>query len=775
MSTPPSPARSRTSRVDSSERIKEGARRLFSKAKRATRAGKFRRGTEEALQRSDDMVSIDDESATNLAAAAAALADEQAKATAKAVEEAQLEANSPPPSPRGEHSESDKHAAAAGGLSRLTLPAPFQGRKKERSWSGVGNILNKVQDGVGYFRTFKPQKTEGLDLSYIPFTAATGAEEDVLKLDISNARIIAMCGLTKGIGVSALIRNRVEDVAAFMDAHHPEHYVIFNLTETPHSPAVRKAFHERTRHLPVPDHNVPSFMQLWEFCVHADRYLKEDSRNVIAVHCKAGKGRTGTFICSFLLYIAACTTVPEALRVFAEHRSTPMDKENGGHRGVDQASQVRWISHFHDLIHQRRLRYRDFKALSTFQRTLTRVVVHAPANVEKDIDTPVLVVKSWGLPGRVLGRFVRTGLRKDTVGDTWATFDMGKGVAARGETKVEFWEAGRVKDSLAYRLWFHPYLVEQNTLLLRKEQIDDVWNSKHVSPDFSIQLFFQEGSGLSASGHCIGEKSLGNHKVKQREEASLKSATNEEDNGGSGDGDSVQILESDGHGVEDRQNAEDGNEDKERRREKKRKKKIGHPPGQDKVSSRVRNLFLSMELHGSDDETSHTTANQSGSRAGSRLALDSRSATPGFGRDEEEGAGRWEPDSRIDELDCGGGSGRSGDCGGGDRGRRRGGSVGVDGDGTEDEAEAGDESQSGRSSPDVRGDRGVGTQTEDDDGSQICMQKAGTSSLSPPHTLPGSFSSLGRRQIDADDLTAEVDPLGVLLGGRHASISLVEI
>ncbi len=31
-------------------------------------------------------------------------------------------------------------------------------------------------------------------------------------------------------------------------------------------------------------------------------YLNEDPENMVAIHCKAGKGRTGLMVCVFMLY-----------------------------------------------------------------------------------------------------------------------------------------------------------------------------------------------------------------------------------------------------------------------------------------------------------------------------------------------------------------------------------------------------------------------------------------------------------------------------------------
>ena len=71
---------------------------------------------------------------------------------------------------------------------------------------------------------------------------------------------------------------------------------------------------------PMEDHNPPNFTQIEKFCKSVNSWLSLSDKNVAAVHCKAGKGRTGTMISCFYIYSGALPDPFEAMDRFSSMR-----------------------------------------------------------------------------------------------------------------------------------------------------------------------------------------------------------------------------------------------------------------------------------------------------------------------------------------------------------------------------------------------------------------------------------------------------------------------
>ena len=74
------------------------------------------------------------------------------------------------------------------------------------------------------------------------------------------------------------------------------------------------------------DHHSPSLRTLFEAVEDMENYLKEDVENVVIVHCLAGKGRTGSSFCCYLLLTALFNDPEDAMHYFKIKRFS----EGGG-------------------------------------------------------------------------------------------------------------------------------------------------------------------------------------------------------------------------------------------------------------------------------------------------------------------------------------------------------------------------------------------------------------------------------------------------------------
>lgn len=141
--------------------------------------------------------------------------------------------------------------------------------------------------------------------------------------------------------IEGVYRNPLPEVARFFNTMHKDHYLIINLcTERVYPKA---PFHGRVARFMHDDHNPPLFPTFIHMFKRVDSFLAMDPLNVVAVHCKGGKGRTGTAISALLLAQYPHLYSHQVLRLFASRRT---DGSKGGKlQGVAGASQIRYIQY----------------------------------------------------------------------------------------------------------------------------------------------------------------------------------------------------------------------------------------------------------------------------------------------------------------------------------------------------------------------------------------------------------------------------------------------
>jgi hypothetical protein len=209
-----------------------------------------------------------------------------------------------------------------------------------------------------------------------------------LDLTYITPRIIAM-GIP-GEGVSSNWRNNVKEVAAFLHSKHQSHFKIINVSGESYNYQI---FDNRVVDFPFPDHHPPPLALYLSALKEMHSWLISDPANVVAVHCLAGRSRTGTIVSGYLLYSSFSENALTAISYFNNKRSLEA-------RDVCLPSQIRYVGYMDAL-----LRDHERKALTTpTTRVLRAVVIRPPFRLEGSVAKgkatwkPFLCLKRQALP-----------------------------------------------------------------------------------------------------------------------------------------------------------------------------------------------------------------------------------------------------------------------------------------------------------------------------------------------------------------------------------------
>ena len=185
-------------------------------------------------------------------------------------------------------------------------------------------LLRRLQLAQRLRRTISSQKTR--------------FQRDGFDLDLTYITPSCVAMSLPALGAEAGFRNPMAEVRRFLETKHPGSYTVFNLCEErAYDPALLGG---RVERIPVADHNPPRLAQLATFVERAGALHEADRAACIAVHCKGGKGRTGVFVCAWLIYSGFSASADEAMAWFAAQRTGAGARAA---QGVSQPSQRRYV------------------------------------------------------------------------------------------------------------------------------------------------------------------------------------------------------------------------------------------------------------------------------------------------------------------------------------------------------------------------------------------------------------------------------------------------
>ena len=303
-----------------------------------------------------------------------------------------------------------------------------------------------------------------------------------LDLTYITPRIIAM-GFPS-TAIEGLYRNNMDDVKRFFNTRHKNHYKVYNLCGERTYP--KDTFYKQS-YYPFPDHEAPPLNLLLPFCQDAKAFLEENQDNIVAVHCKAGKGRTGTFICCLMIYLSIFKTADEALAYYGIMRV-------GDGRGVTIPSQIRYVNYFEIIldkkidinVNPKKIIIRKIKLSNApgFSRVgWNSSITFSIDNGEKNSFKYYDYIKKRETFNLTMGQI---------------EFYLGvKGFEVCGDVRFTFYNVGMIgtRDKI-FKFWIHTkFLPEGNKFSLTKWDIDKACKdtaNKNFKEDFKVEVYYLE-------------------------------------------------------------------------------------------------------------------------------------------------------------------------------------------------------------------------------------------------------------------------------------------
>mmetsp|Transcript_2369 Transcript_2369/g.3215 ORF Transcript_2369/g.3215 Transcript_2369/m.3215 type:complete len:377 (+) Transcript_2369:222-1352(+) len=344
-------------------------------------------------------------------------------------------------------------------------------------------------------------------------------EKNGFNLDLSyigpHTRIIAMGYPAEG--VESIYRNAMSEVQRFFQTYHKDNVKVYNLCSEKRYESEMEDFFDVCEKFGFDDHNPCPLALIRPFCESVNEWLLKDPKNFAAIHCKAGKGRTGMMISAYLVHSGLCPDAEHALQYFGEMRTW-------NNKGVTIPSQMRYV-HYYEHVLQR-------GSVTPYPYQITHIRMVTVPSFDSIFDgnimgggcTPTFdVTLFWAETEKKDGEKTKYFQRskviysyKDHVkklrhykkDQRFIDLDCSNhGLKVIGDVKIQFYEIkkGRYrtkdKEKMCY-VWFNTSFVENNFLCFEKAVIDKACKDKRnarFNPNFKLEIFLHKISDVDAS------------------------------------------------------------------------------------------------------------------------------------------------------------------------------------------------------------------------------------------------------------------------------------
>jgi len=210
-------------------------------------------------------------------------------------------------------------------------------------------------------------------------------------------------------------------------------------------------------------------------------FLQENEKHVVAIHCKAGKGRTGVMVCCWLLHSKFCCNANESIDFYGEIRT-----KNG--KGLTIPSQIRYVRYYEKILQQGNIPTKKVHLNTLRFHTVPDYDPQGGCDpyirvyVYKELDF-VLVLETDPLD--------HVYRHKNVIVD----IDCQR-LEIEGDVKIILMDRDNfADDDHMCHFWFNTCFIENDYLVIHKSDLDKANKDiecKHFLPEFKIELFFND-------------------------------------------------------------------------------------------------------------------------------------------------------------------------------------------------------------------------------------------------------------------------------------------
>ncbi|KAM9920942.1 hypothetical protein OXX59_006848 [Metschnikowia pulcherrima] len=175
--------------------------------------------------------------------------------------------------------------------------------------------------------------------------------ENWLDLSYVTPRMIVAAGPSDNF-ISNIFRSPVDTVVSHLNRYksgNQTHWHIWNLRGEGSGYTTDDVAEGNWSYFPFPDHSPPSISLLIKITQDINDFFNLSPRNVALIHCREGKGRSGSVCCAYLMYEAKLRgiyiSVDEAIAMFTRRR---MRKFFGP--GVSIMSQIKYLNYWKSYL-----------------------------------------------------------------------------------------------------------------------------------------------------------------------------------------------------------------------------------------------------------------------------------------------------------------------------------------------------------------------------------------------------------------------------------------